>query len=185
MHMPSVSVWRLVTNFVLFQAGWFTCLLIDNAWLYVIFTIILWVHFLWLVPKATVLFEMALLVKMLFVGLCVEVFYLQVGVLVQASGTLIPPVWLLMIWVLFATTLSHSLLWLRKKLYLAAVFSAVAAPLSYYAGVQLNASISFHDNAWLSISIIALSWAVIFPLAFRWVLPHRIISSPPTKTISS
>ncbi len=174
--MPSESIRRLLVNFILFQIGWFACLLIDSAWLYFIMAVLLLVHFLWVVPKLKIFSELSLLIKVLFVGLCLEIFYLQVGVLVQANASSFPPVWLLFIWVLFATTFAHSLLWLRNQLYVAAAFAAIAAPLSYYAGVQLNMSMSFHSNVLFSVGMIAVSWAIVFPLVLRWVLPN--VTSP-------
>ncbi|MRT95052.1 DUF2878 family protein, partial [Ancylomarina sp. 16SWW S1-10-2] len=41
----------LLGNFLLFQLGWFACLLIKAPWLYVIIAVLLSFHFYWVVPR--------------------------------------------------------------------------------------------------------------------------------------
>ncbi|SDN36795.1 DUF2878 domain-containing protein [Vreelandella arcis] len=48
------------------------------------------------------------------------------------------PVWLWMLWPLFATLVHHSLAWLWQRPWLAAVFGALGGPLSYFAGAMLT-----------------------------------------------
>lgn len=175
--MPSMTWWRLALNFLLFQIGWFACLLVGMPWLLGICSVLLMAHFIWVVPKQSVWLEVSLLFKVLVVGFCLELLYLYVDVLVRSDGVLIPPVWLLLIWVLFATTFSYSLRWLRKKLYLSAIFAAIAAPLSYYAGVNLNSLMSFNSDIFFSVALIAVSWAITFPFLLWWLFPHSVQGS--------
>ena len=82
-----------------------------------------------------------------------------------------------------ALTLNHSLAWLKRRLWLAAVFAAIASPLSYYAGTSLGAALVLQD--WFTASLVfGLSWAVIMPLllyfADNWSIgsfttPDRLI----------
>lgn len=48
------------------------------------------------------------------------------------------PLWLWMLWPLFATLVHHSLAWLWRRPWLAAALGALGGPLSYYAGAELT-----------------------------------------------
>ncbi len=82
------------------------------------------------------------------------------------GGRLLAPLWLLGLWLVFATTLGSSLSWLSLRPRLAAVLGAVFGPVSYYAGFKLGA---FHLGAphVRSLFIIAVVWSLLLPLAFR------------------
>lgn len=160
--------WRLILNIVLFQAGWFACLLLSGIYPVLITAIILCAHYTIVVPKTQRFPETVLLFKALVIGFLLEVFYLYFGILVKVGGesplSLLPPVWLLLIWVLFATTFRHGLLWLKHKPWLSALFAAVAAPISYYSGAALNTAMDLGESTGVSLLVIAISWALVFPL---------------------
>jgi hypothetical protein len=86
-----------------------------------------------------------------------------------------PPLWLVSLWVLFATTLNHSLRWFQRHLWLAVLAGGIAGPLSYLAGDRLGA---------LQVSIpllpvLSLTWALALPLmllATRHVLQPKVTS---------
>lgn len=67
------------------------------------------------------------------------------------------PLWLWMLWPLFATLAYHSLAWLWRYPLLAAVCGAVSGPLSYYGGALL-AGVTFAP--WL-LPVHALIWAAL------------------------
>ncbi len=167
--------WRLVVNFILFQLGWFSCLMISSHWLFVIVGLIILIHFVVVVPKLTPkhdrYLEAIFLTKVVLLGALLELAYLWFGLLVREDASLLPPLWLLFIWLLFATTVRHSLFWMHNRLPLAAAFAAVAAPLSYYAGANLNEMVSLHPNVLFSLSVIAISWAAVFPCMLYMASP--------------
>jgi hypothetical protein len=165
-----IKNWRLVANFFLFQLGWFGCLLLNGFWPLLLVVSILCFHFGLLLPKSQWRSEIQLLLKVLCVGACIEIVYLRVGILVRLDGSLLPPLWLLLIWLLFAMTFNHSLLWLRNRLYIAAIFAAIAAPCSYYAGASMNSLMSLNSSTIFSLLSISLSWALVFPLLLRWFI---------------
>jgi hypothetical protein len=168
-----MSAWRLVANIILFQVGWFSCLLLDTPWLYLVVILLLVVHIFGVVPHSSRLTELCLLAKVVLVGALLEVVYFQTHVLERTDGGTLPPEWLLLIWLLFATTFLHSLAWLRERLYLAAAFAAIAAPLSYYAGANVNAAVSLNESVVFSLLSIAVSWSLVFPLLLLWVVPKK------------
>jgi hypothetical protein len=50
------------------------------------------------------------------------------------------PLWLLSLWLAFATTLNHSMQWLFNSKYLTVFIALFIVPISYFAGIQLSGS---------------------------------------------
>ena len=76
------------------------------------------------------------------------------------------PLWLLGLWLVFATTLASSLSWLSSRPFVAAVLGALCAPLSYAAGHHLGA-LRVGAPQLHSLLIAAVVWSLFLPLAFR------------------
>src|SRR5690606_35510821 len=86
------------------------------------------------------------------------------------------PVWLICLWVLFATTVNHSLYWLAPYPWLAALLTGFFAPVSYYAGVQLSDA-QLSQPHWQPLLAVACGWGIVFPVALgfckRYCRPHE------------
>jgi hypothetical protein len=80
------------------------------------------------------------------------------------------PSWIIALWTLFAAQLNVAYGWLKTRLKLAALFGAIAGPLSFRAGVSLHA-VRF-EHGWLTVAVLAAGWACLLPtvvmLARRW-----------------
>ena len=152
-----------LVNFVLFQAGWFTCVLGAAAG-----------HPLpaaaaGLVPVALHLAlvrqprrEAQLLLASLLLGLCIDSVHLHTGALRFADAgpfPLLPPFWLLVLWLQFATSLHYALAWLSGRPLVALVFGAIGGPLAYWAGVRLGAA-GFGPDLGRSLVQIGIGWAL-------------------------
>ncbi|MDJ0957940.1 MAG: DUF2878 domain-containing protein [Arenicellales bacterium] len=89
------------------------------------------------------------------------------------------PFWIAMLWAGFGLTLNHSLRWLQNRLVLAAVFSMISAPLSYFAASRLGAVEILYPS--FIYPALSLSWAVVIPcllvFARSWHRPS-IIGQP-------
>lgn len=72
------------------------------------------------------------------------------------------PYWLLLIWIIFALLLNHSLQWLNKSPIIAILAGAIFAPLSYSAGQKLEVLTITNLNQ--TLGIIAFMWALLLPL---------------------
>ena len=70
-----------------------------------------------------------------------------------------------MLWMIFAITINHSLVWLKNRKTLTIFFGAIGGPLAYLAGEKLGA-ITIVDP--LSIVLLSLGWATITPLLI-WI----------------
>jgi hypothetical protein len=159
---------RKMLNFVLFQAGWFACVLGGAHGMHVaavaaagaIIGVSLWRF------SADRMSDVRLLVAVALIGFCVDSANLGFGVFELIGAPRFPhlcPLWLVALWALFGTTLRGSLSWLAGRYGLAALLGAVAGPLSYLGGAKLGA-VTLHPNRAFSIAALATAWAVVMPL---------------------
>ncbi len=81
------------------------------------------------------------------------------------------PYWMLSLWIVFATTLNHSLRWLMVRPLAAGIGGAVGGPLAYLAGERLGAlDIATPISA---LPLIALLWtAAMVTLSMKGVRAH-------------
>jgi hypothetical protein len=114
--------------------------------------------------------ELLLSLAALPLGLLVEGINMASGATQYATGASIaglPPAFMLGLWMAFATMANVSLAWLKERTIVAAVFGALAAPASYYAGAKIGA-LTMGEPVWMSAAIIGAAWAVAFP-TLLWV----------------
>ena len=124
---------RLLFNLVGFEAGWLLCVL-GGSWVALATGLLLVGGHLRFVAGAG---EWRLLAGFAALGLVLDGSLALLGGFdfsshAQMFGLL--PLWLWMLWPLFATLLRHSLAWLWRFPWLAAAGGAVSGPLSYYGG---------------------------------------------------
>ncbi|HMA31616.1 MAG TPA: DUF2878 domain-containing protein [Casimicrobiaceae bacterium] len=161
-------------NLVAFQCGWFACVLgaahqRPYAGVAAVAAIAL-AHVATAVrPRA----ELALLGLAAGIGATWDSLLAATGWVAYASGALVPgtaPLWIVALWVLFATALNRSLAWLKPRLALAAVLGAIGGPLAYVGGARLGALSFPHETAALIAQ--AIGWAALTPLLLRLAQRH-------------
>ena len=130
-------------NFVLFQVAWFAGILgASNQMSHLgvaIILLCLGIHF-WRLPKQQIKNEASLVARCLVLGFVIDSVLIQTQLMTYASAGLIEgvsPVWMCLLWAALAITLNHSLAWLKKSYWLAAILGGITGPLSYLAGVKL------------------------------------------------
>lgn len=162
---------KLVLNGLLFQLGWFACVLGGDGLALLSTALILAVHQKFLLTNRR---EWLVIATVTAAGFGVDnslayfdVFQFQTARLINI------PIWLLCIWTLFASTLLHSMAWLRHRLLWSIVLAAVAAPASYLAGSKM-APVVLLEPVFLSLWPIAVCWAVLMPLMLR--LSSRLVN---------
>ena len=156
----------LITNFLLFQIGWFACVLgaaYDQVFIgSMIALAVIAYHFY---RAADTVKEFRLFLLALIIGLVFESIVTSQGLARYSNGQVIDyiaPLWIILMWPLFATTLNLSMRWLKNMSpLLIALLGALFAPFAYYAGNKLGAV--EYDNLILSMGIIAIAWAVLLP----------------------
>jgi hypothetical protein len=155
----------VAVNALLFQAGWFACVLGAAQGLPWIGAIIAVLVIGWHLSRADdPRREVALIAAAGVLGLVFETLLVQSGWVRFDSGMLVAgvaPYWMVALWAMFATTLNVSLRVLRLRLGLAAALGAVGGPAAYYGGAQLGALELATAGA--ALMTIAAGWAVFVP----------------------
>lgn len=155
----------VAVNVVLFQIGWFACVLgaaQGQPW---IGTVAAAVIVAWHVLRAAQpQQEFNLIVSVVILGALWDSALVMLGWISYTSGTLIAgaaPHWILALWALFATSLNVSMRWLKQRLLWAAVLGAISGPLSYWAAARLGAA-QFVEPLQILVAL-AVGWAFIMP----------------------
>jgi hypothetical protein len=73
------------------------------------------------------------------------------------------PLWMLSLWVSFATALFSSLAWIRTKLTLGSILGCIGGVSAYYGGYKLG-PISLATDTQNALLIIGMIWAIAMPL---------------------
>ncbi|PKM31446.1 MAG: DUF2878 domain-containing protein [Gammaproteobacteria bacterium HGW-Gammaproteobacteria-11] len=160
---------KLLANALLFQAGWFACVLGGNSlWLLIPLAALL-IHFFWVSSWAA---EGKLVISVMLAGAALDSFLLQMGVFRFPGDSPLAPLWLVTLWALLATTLNHCLAWTAKPIWLAALLGAVSGPFSYFAGAAL-ADVGLPLGPTPSALLLASIWAIVFPLLHGFAHLYR------------
>jgi len=72
------------------------------------------------------------------------------------------PIWLIGIWIAFATTIGSTQKLLDGQRWLAACMGAIAAPLAYFAGMRFGA-MQFGWSIVTSLAVLGIVWALAIP----------------------
>lgn len=155
-------------NYLLYQSGWFAAVLgagAGYAWAgSAAAALLLAVHLGLATRRAD---EAWLACAVAAMGVAVDTLQVSVGTLRFSAGLLdpaLPPVWLVLLWAQFATTLHFSLSWLLRDWKRAALFGAVGGPIAFAAGARLGA-VHLADPVWHTLLLLSASWAIALPVA--------------------
>ena len=143
----------LIFNVIWFQICWFACVMIGNKAAIIVLAIVICAYLL--VPDLR--FEIWLLMGICGLGYGVDLMLISTGVLVNSSAGLLPPLWLSVLWLAFATTVNHSLKSLMNRRVLFLMLALVGGPLCYKLGVELT-DMQFGFDPLLSLSVLAVVW---------------------------
>lgn len=165
------SILPTLLNALLFQIGWFSCVMGGNTIAIAVTAIILYVHHKLAINNLN---EWLFIFTVASIGLTIDSLLSVSGILLFDSVSIGIPIWLFCIWLVFSCTLNHSLKWLSKHLLLAMLMGAIAGPMSYFAGAQLT-DVSLATPQIYSLIILACIWATLLPLLMLFTrrLPVR------------
>jgi len=159
-------------NFVIFQLGWFACVLgaANKQVLWAVIATLVYIAFhAWRSPTPKT--EISLLLKAFVFGLVADTLIMHLGYINFGDAWPSPylsPLWMWILWVLVATTVNGSLSWLRGRPVLAAILGGICGPLSYEAGIRLGAG-EWGPRAQLpGFIVLGLIWALAIPIFFYW-----------------
>jgi hypothetical protein len=159
---------RKIANFIIFQAAWFASVLgAANAmpWLGVIAVpVALGAH---LALSSSRKAELLLALCSGAIGFTIDSGLISAGAFSPIPFIFPRPfssLWMVMLWVNLATTLSVSMGWLRGRYVRAALFGGIGGPVAYYSGAKLGAMTAMPDlPGFLGIG---LAWAIALPLLY-------------------
>ena len=155
-----------IVNFVLFQIGWFACVIgagKQMPWLgvIVVLAVITWHLSQASQPKL----ELILLLVAVIIGGIYDQLMQSSSLLVYQShgwSESIVPAWILALWAVFVTTLNVSLRWMRGKWLVAILFGAIGGPLAYIGAEKLGA-VTLGNLPWSYVAL-SVGWAILTPL---------------------
>lgn len=151
---------KILLNALVFQIGWFVCVLGGNGAALIYTSLALLFHHWFILARPR---QWYAVVSVASVGLLLDASLVAADIMVFHDADFIGlPLWLACLWLLFATTFQYCLSWLRGYLWIAAVVAALFGPLSYWLGSQLTEA-SIASPLQTSIAIMAVAWALFFP----------------------
>ena len=157
-HFPLVEV-------VLFQAGWFACVLGAAHGLFwlgpAVAGAVLLIH---LVAMHRPRDELRVAGFALMTGVLADSLLGQLGLLSCAPfADAVSPPWMAVLWPLFGISLRTYCRWLQRRLLLAALLGAVVGPISYYSGVRLEV-LRLPAGTWQGLAAVSVEWLIATPL---------------------
>ena len=113
--------------------------------------------------------EMMLMVCCGALALAVESAHIHSGLLSYQgyllSGSLLPPLWIICIWVTLSATLNYSMFFLKDRWPLMALCGGIFVPVCYY-GAMRGGILNFHCSTQTSLLILAVVWGICLPLMY-------------------
>ncbi|PCI37473.1 MAG: hypothetical protein COB53_06360 [Elusimicrobia bacterium] len=155
-------------NYLGFQLGWFACVLgAAKGWFALgpAVSILLLAAHVSTIGKENRRRECGRLLTIAAFGFTLECAALAFGAYRYVGTGLLPPAWIAALYVILAATLDSSLAWVGRRMLLAIVFGFIGGPLSFRAGVGLEAAEYLGPELRANL-ILAVQWAVLFPVSF-------------------
>jgi hypothetical protein len=158
----------VAANIILFQVGWFACVLgaaRGSPWIGLLAVALIAA---WHLSRARApVRELILLGIAAGLGLIFDSALVRLGLVEFSSGVVVAgfaPAWMIALWMLFATTLNVSLRWLRQRPAVTAVLGCVGGALAYYSGARLGAlTLTPARTTW---AMIGIGWGLLTPTLF-------------------
>jgi hypothetical protein len=150
-----------ILNLVMFQLGWAICVLGGNLMAVAYSLVALLIHHRYVLQSKS---EWKVIGFIVLVGITWDSLLVFFGLIVYPDAVWFNlPVWMVCLWILFATTFMHSMAWLSGYSWVSVFVGAVFGPMSYWAGVEFSDA-SFGASPIMSMVVIAAGWAILFPI---------------------
>ena len=173
--MPAITINKrqrnLLINIVWFKLSWLALVLLGNKAVLAVAPLTLLIYTL-VAPLGRRGWTFVAAVTA--IGFMVDCILIRQGVMIFTPASAIPPVWLLNLWVVYATLLAIALAPLLRRGLIFALFSALAGALSYLGGAGLGAAETGSSYSYVVASP-ALFWFVAGLLCHY---AHRLILAP-------
>jgi hypothetical protein len=158
-----------ITNIILFQVGWWsTAFLCASGYELLalgIQMIVVGVHF-W---KTALPKEWKFILSVSLIGFSLDSFlvYFKILKIDTVLEGMIPHPWLLGLWVMFATTLKHSLNWILNLKILAIFSGVLLGPLTYHLAGEKFKILGFEEPLYINLLIYAVLWGALMGVILK------------------
>ncbi len=153
-------------NAALYQLGWLVCVLgAAGGWGTAGASIAFALIALHLALAQRPRLEIPVIAAAAAIGLTADTLHAAFGVLRfggHEPGAL-APLWILALWMQFATALHFCLRWLSKRYLLASALGLIGGPLSFLGGERLGAA-TFGEPRLAAVAVLGLTWSITLPL---------------------
>ena len=157
---------RFWFNATWFQATWFCCVLGREPWV-PLALLSLTLHFFLVEDRVA---EARRLLPVAAAGITVDVLLTLAGVFDFGVATLVP-LWLIVLWWVFAAAMYRSFAKIGQSLWLAAILGGVAVPFNYMVGAGFGA-VSLPLGTTVSAVVLVAVWVALLPILYR--ISHRM-----------
>ena len=157
---------------VSFQAGWFLSTT-SGSLASAAYTLVFLVCHFWFIahnlPVSLLRKEILWVLIISILGLIIEIISFSSGLLYTKTqqsfdhGPLLPPIWLLCIWIMFALALRTCLSFLFNNLIISCLLCVIFVPINYYAGAGLNNEVAIGQPHFFNLGLITFMW-----ILFLW-----------------
>ena len=151
-----MNIKAVIANGVLFQVGWFLCVVFGDLAALTAAMVMIAIYALYYARSSQEYLFFAVIMAIGFAG---DTLLSLTGILVYPSGLPFPPIWMMVLWMLFAMTLPWSLHWLVSRPRLFTVFCAIGGTFSYFVGVRLS-GVQFGQDLLVCLGALLVLWAV-------------------------
>lgn len=178
--MTPLSRMGPLANFLLYQVVWFACVMgaaAGQPWIGVGTALLVIALHLGLAHTAATELKIILLTGL--IGALWETLLVSQGWVRYAGGGWpgFAPMWIIALWLAFATTFNVSLRWLQGRHGLSAALGLIGGPLAWYAGSRMGA-LELPDLK-LDLLVIGVGWAVLMPLLL--LMARRLTKTTPRR----
>jgi hypothetical protein len=165
-----MTIFLALINFLAFEAAWFAAVAGGAAgysWLGSVPALLVVILHL-AMNRQHMLREAKLILAVTLFGTFVEAGFMGAGFLTYAGtgpGQMLPPVWVIALWLGFGTLPNASLAWLKPRPFLQMALGAASGPLTYWGGAEMGAA-TLPANAGSALFGIGFAWALALPVIF-------------------
>lgn len=146
-------------NLLLFNIGWTACALGGNLTAIIITLQVLLIHLLIVAEDFQELYFIALVST---IGLAADTLLFNTQMLSHPAYAHVPPIWMICMWPVFATTLKHGLSFFHGRFGLAAAAGFIGGILFYYVGIKLS-EVEMASSPLIVLAAIGVEWGLLFP----------------------
>ena len=165
--MKQLSAKKITLNALLFKIGWWSCVILGSQnqanLAFVLGLCLLMIHFMYVSIHRVR--DLKVIISITAVGFVIDSLLSYLGVFQfpqNAENNFFAPIWLVSLWMLFATTLEYSLRKLENKPWSSFLFGFLGGPVSYAAGRGFEILV-FPNHFYISLLIVGLIWGLLVP----------------------